>query len=286
MRDNLQQMIKKYKLSKEDFCKRFEIPAKKYNDFTLGNYSYSLRDIAKMECAWHQLEKEREIEHVFKVADRPIFKDATVATVTEVKNGSLIKFEVTVTSSNEFPTDAFLFDRLMLDNINFGNHSGINVSVNWIQLNKLQMPFFTNAYGAVVDFICSIKKNWKISFSGIDGYTVNRNEKKVSKKLVVTQIPEFVCIDALTHLQLLLPKKGTCKLVFEEVAPTATIVSPITTETLKQGDVIFAVNPKSKKLTDGSAYNIEWKSAIGSFVAVKNDDGEIRPYSINNFRLP
>ena len=73
---------------------------------------------------------------------------------------------------------------------------------------------------------------------------------------------------------------------FEEVAPTATIVSPITTETLKQGDVIFAVNPKSKKLTDGSAYNIEWKSAIGSFVAVKNDDGEIRPYSINNFRLP
>ena len=152
MRDSLQQMINKFKLSKEDFCSRFKLPANKYKDFVLGNYNYSLRDIATMESYWHELKQAGEIEHIFKVAEHPIFKDAIV--------------------------------------------------------------------------------------------------------------PEA--------------KKGT----------TSIIASPAIIETLKPGDVIFAVNPKSKKLTDGSAYNIEWKSAIGSFVAVKNDDGEIRPYSINNFRLP
>lgn len=46
---------------------------------------------------------------------------------------------------------------------------------------------------------------------------------------------------------------------------------------------VIAHNPKTKHLTDGKVYVVEWISA-GGFIAVKTDQGKIRAYHPSNYK--
>ncbi len=51
-----------------------------------------------------------------------------------------------------------------------------------------------------------------------------------------------------------------------------------------EGDIIVVSNPKTKHLTHGREYVVEWTS-IGGYIAVRNDRGKIRAYSPQNYLL-
>jgi hypothetical protein len=51
----------------------------------------------------------------------------------------------------------------------------------------------------------------------------------------------------------------------------------------RKHDKIKAFYPKTKYLTHDKDYWIEWISA-GGYIAVKNDEGKIKPYSPRNFK--
>ena len=50
----------------------------------------------------------------------------------------------------------------------------------------------------------------------------------------------------------------------------------------RKHDKIKAFQPKTKYLTHDKDYWVEWISA-GGYIAVKNDDGKIKPYAASNF---
>jgi len=53
---------------------------------------------------------------------------------------------------------------------------------------------------------------------------------------------------------------------------------------IKARDVVKCkLHPRSTKLTGDKHYIVEWVSAHGSYVAVRNDEERIKPYSIDNF---
>jgi hypothetical protein len=56
---NLQSIIKKYKLDEKRFCELFHISPKKYDDYTKGNFNYSVHDMATLNYVYQQLETER-----------------------------------------------------------------------------------------------------------------------------------------------------------------------------------------------------------------------------------
>ncbi len=55
----LKELIKKYNLTKEFVCQRFKVTPKRYTDFIIGNYEYSLMDMARLNEAVMELETER-----------------------------------------------------------------------------------------------------------------------------------------------------------------------------------------------------------------------------------
>lgn len=59
MASSMQDLVKRFKLSKEDFCKMFEIKPAKYNDYIKGNYNYSVHDMAMLNANYIKLESER-----------------------------------------------------------------------------------------------------------------------------------------------------------------------------------------------------------------------------------
>ena len=69
MRNSLDNLIKRHNLSKEYIIERFNIKPAKYKDFILGNYNYSVRDMACLNTAFMELEAEKLKEEVpFQVA--------------------------------------------------------------------------------------------------------------------------------------------------------------------------------------------------------------------------
>lgn len=64
IRDSIQKLIERHELSKEEFCEKFEITPRKYNDYTLGNYNYTVHDIACLNAAFMELESEKLKEKV------------------------------------------------------------------------------------------------------------------------------------------------------------------------------------------------------------------------------
>lgn len=52
-------LISRFELSKEDFCKKFEISVSKYDDYVKGNYNYSVEDMIKLQFVFADLEAER-----------------------------------------------------------------------------------------------------------------------------------------------------------------------------------------------------------------------------------
>ena len=59
MRDSIQNLIKRHELKKADFCKRFKIKPVKYKDYIMGNYNYSVHDMACLNAAFMELEVEK-----------------------------------------------------------------------------------------------------------------------------------------------------------------------------------------------------------------------------------
>lgn len=64
IRNSIQNLIKRHELSKKDFCQMFKISGRRYNDYTLGNYNYSVHDMAKLNAAFMELEIEKLAEKV------------------------------------------------------------------------------------------------------------------------------------------------------------------------------------------------------------------------------
>jgi hypothetical protein len=52
-------LIARFKLTKEDFCEKFEIKPAKYEDYVKGNYNYSVEDMIKLQFVYADLEAER-----------------------------------------------------------------------------------------------------------------------------------------------------------------------------------------------------------------------------------
>lgn len=59
MRDSIQNLIKRHEISKTDFCKKFQIKPAKYQDYIMGNYNYSVHDMACLNAAFMELEVEK-----------------------------------------------------------------------------------------------------------------------------------------------------------------------------------------------------------------------------------
>lgn len=57
-------VIKEHSLSKESFCKSMCIKESQYDNFTLGNYNYSLMDIARLEQLINDLREKISITKV------------------------------------------------------------------------------------------------------------------------------------------------------------------------------------------------------------------------------
>ncbi len=57
--ESLRRMIVEHNLSKKDFCEAFGIKPRDYEKFVSGHYNYDLRDLAKINAVFMQLEIER-----------------------------------------------------------------------------------------------------------------------------------------------------------------------------------------------------------------------------------
>lgn len=68
--------IKRYKVPKDEFCKRLGISPRQYNDFRCGAFNYSLDHISKVE--WWRIEKRKievEKEKIISIPEpKPIQK--------------------------------------------------------------------------------------------------------------------------------------------------------------------------------------------------------------------
>ncbi len=64
MRDNIQNLIKRFSLVKKDVCEKFGVPPRKYNDFVKGNYNYSMDHMARLNAWFMELEMEKLKEAV------------------------------------------------------------------------------------------------------------------------------------------------------------------------------------------------------------------------------
>jgi hypothetical protein len=75
MRDNINTLIKRHNLSKEEFCQRFRIKPAKYNDYIKGNYNYSIMDIACLNAAFIELESKKLEENLpIKISETIVVK--------------------------------------------------------------------------------------------------------------------------------------------------------------------------------------------------------------------
>lgn len=64
LRSAIQKLIKRHNLTKADVCDRFKIKPRQYNNFTKGNYDYSMRDTARLNASFMELEAEKLEERV------------------------------------------------------------------------------------------------------------------------------------------------------------------------------------------------------------------------------
>lgn len=58
-RSSIECLIKRHKIPKTDFCKRMEIPLRKYEDFVKGNHNYSLLEISRVNAYFMELESAK-----------------------------------------------------------------------------------------------------------------------------------------------------------------------------------------------------------------------------------
>lgn len=59
IRSSIYRLIQAHNISKTDFCKRMDIPLKKYADFIKGNYNYSVLELSRLNAYYMELESEK-----------------------------------------------------------------------------------------------------------------------------------------------------------------------------------------------------------------------------------
>jgi hypothetical protein len=64
MRNEINNIIKRHNLSKQDVCEKFKIKPAKFHDYIMGNYNYSVHDMACLNAAFMELESEKLKENV------------------------------------------------------------------------------------------------------------------------------------------------------------------------------------------------------------------------------
>jgi hypothetical protein len=64
MRDNINVLIEKHGLTKEDVCEKFRINPSEYNNYLKGNYNYSVKDMACLDATFMELESKKLKEKV------------------------------------------------------------------------------------------------------------------------------------------------------------------------------------------------------------------------------
>lgn len=57
--ENINSIIERYKLSKEYACELFHVNLSQYDNFTKGDYNYTIRDMAVITAVYRKLETER-----------------------------------------------------------------------------------------------------------------------------------------------------------------------------------------------------------------------------------
>ncbi len=69
MANDARNLIKEFKLSKQDFCKLLEISIKSYNKYIRGGFSYDIKKMALMQAAYMKLSLDRDVETRKKEAE-------------------------------------------------------------------------------------------------------------------------------------------------------------------------------------------------------------------------
>jgi predicted transcriptional regulator len=65
----LQNLIKRYKIDKDEFCKLFSIKPSQYNNYIKGNWNYAIDDMATLNYTYQKLEKQKiDEEDLIKIA--------------------------------------------------------------------------------------------------------------------------------------------------------------------------------------------------------------------------
>lgn len=59
MRDNIQELIKRHKLTKNDVCERFNIKPSQYKNFIMGNFNYDMGHMARLNSSFIELESKK-----------------------------------------------------------------------------------------------------------------------------------------------------------------------------------------------------------------------------------
>lgn len=62
--DNVNSLIKNYNLSDEDICERFDIEKHQIKSYTCGAYNYTVSDMARLNAAYIDLERQKHLEEV------------------------------------------------------------------------------------------------------------------------------------------------------------------------------------------------------------------------------
>lgn len=62
-------IIKKYNISKKEFCEKVQIHPRRYKDFVCGAYNYDVKSMVLVEHLWREkVKEEADKAQIFKVA--------------------------------------------------------------------------------------------------------------------------------------------------------------------------------------------------------------------------
>lgn len=76
---NIKSLIKRFNISKKDFCAKVKISPRKYNDFINGAYNYDIAALVNVGCLENELEEKQIKETQEKRVNKSIKKYTRLA---------------------------------------------------------------------------------------------------------------------------------------------------------------------------------------------------------------
>jgi len=90
----IKSIVEKFELTKERACELFHIKPSQYDNYTKGNYTYTVRDMAVITAVYRKLEAEKVAEaELFKVKAKLAEKEAVRPESKEATDGTDIQSE-------------------------------------------------------------------------------------------------------------------------------------------------------------------------------------------------